>query len=164
MGHSQHCPVLPKAEACANKCHQNCAKANDVKCFADCLEESDCDGMENECVDCIETCAATKLVVKESLDRGIFEMPTLKAHFTNHYLEANNMATPAVPDVGRFRDEEETSSKKKKKNKNKKNKQPRENKKTKKSSREKKDKQMGTNGKKIGSKRQQKQEKRNKNQ
>ena len=85
--HSSQCPVLPKAEECANQCHQRCAKENNVKCFAECLEAADCDGMESECIECIESCAATKVVIKETLDRGLFDVPTLKAHFTTHYLK-----------------------------------------------------------------------------
>ena len=45
-----------------------------------------------ECIDCIESCAAAKTVIDEAKDRSVFEVPQLKAHFTNTFIEVNHQS------------------------------------------------------------------------
>ena len=151
--HRNSCPPLHVADKCSTKCHDRCGMTNDPTCFTRCLKDDDCPGMTNVCIDCIELCAATKVVVEETHDRSLFDIPQMKAHFSSSYMEKHNLVS-SVPEVGRFRDE-----KKKKKHKNKGNsKQPKEHNKKKQRRDRRKNKKYNENGKKIGSKRQQKQQ------
>lgn len=109
---SDSCPPLPVAERCSYRCHQQCDDSNDQNCFADCLKVDECAGMQPKCVNCIESCAATKIVVQESGDRSIFDAPRLKAHFTSDYIKANQLDS-APSSSGQFgREREETEKEK----------------------------------------------------
>ena len=84
--YSNVCPSLPEADKCSHNCHQTCGYGEDTECFQKCVSTT-CPNMQDECVDCIERCAASKVVVQEVDDRSSdFEMPQLKAHFSESFI------------------------------------------------------------------------------
>ena len=84
--YSNVCPSLPEADKCSHNCHQTCGYGEDTVCFHKCVSAT-CPNMQDECVDCIERCAASKVVVQEVDDRSSdFEMPQLKAHFSESFI------------------------------------------------------------------------------
>ena len=84
--YSNVCPSLPEADKCSHNCHQTCGYGEDTVCFYKCVSAT-CPNMQDECVDCIERCAASKVVVQEVDDRSSdFEMPQLKAHFSESFI------------------------------------------------------------------------------
>merc|ERR1719454_1066377 len=112
---SDGCPSLPRAEQCSKKCHQRCdGQGTSSSCFTTCLDE--CDGMEADCIDCIKTCAAVKVVVEEASDRSLFDVPHLKAHFTEKFIEDHDITIANAAEAGRFRDDEKKDKKDKGKN------------------------------------------------
>ena len=100
--YSNVCPSLPEADECSYKCHQNCGYGEDTVCFQKCVS-STCPNMQDQCVDCIERCAASKIVVQEVDDRSSdFEMPQLKAHFSESFIavSSDSVTFMLVTDVG----------------------------------------------------------------
>ena len=84
--YSNTCPSLPEADKCSHNCHQTCGYGEDTACFQKCVSAT-CPNMQEQCVDCIERCAASKVVVQEVDDRSAdFEMPQLKAHFSESFI------------------------------------------------------------------------------
>ena len=84
--YSNVCPSLPEADKCSHNCHQTCGYGEDTECFQKCVSTT-CPNIQDECVDCIERCAASKVVVQEVDDRSSdFEMPQLKAHFSESFI------------------------------------------------------------------------------
>ena len=39
----------------------------DQNCFADCLRDEECSGMQPNCINCIQSCAATKIIIQEKV-------------------------------------------------------------------------------------------------
>lgn len=114
---SESCPSLPIAERCSYRCHDQCKDSKDQNCFGDCLRQDDCTGMQDTCINCIQSCAAAKIVIQESEERSLFDLPTLKAHFTPNYMKANNLVPQqSTNHFGREREEEDGESGKKKNN------------------------------------------------
>jgi len=39
----------------------------DQNCFADCMRDEECSGMQPNCINCIQSCAATKIIIQEKV-------------------------------------------------------------------------------------------------
>merc|ERR1712004_431600 len=94
-----NCPTIPAANSCKSFCDDDCLDS-DSSCHLSCFKRR-CPETKESCVNCIESCSATKILVEAhmnaQMDRSVMEFPILKARFTKDYMRAHDLLPTAAP-------------------------------------------------------------------